>query len=86
MGADRGSQKESGSHFFQTFGAGKVPLEYVICKDKLFLVIDCFRNSGKLQQVQLPKTIEKFDLRAKVSKKTFISLTNYFEALTYLSP
>ena len=86
MGADRGSQKEIGQPLFPNIWCREVLLEYIICKDQLFLVIDCFRSSGKLQQVQLPKTIEKFDLRAKVSKKTFISLTNYFEALTYLSP
>ena len=66
------AKRRSGNHFFQKFGAGEVPLEYIICKDQLFQVIDCFRSSGKLQQVQLPKAIEKFDLRAKVSKKTFI--------------
>ena len=42
MGETGVAKRRLGSHFFQKFGAREVLLEYIICKDQLFLVIDCF--------------------------------------------
>ena len=72
-GGNRVAKRGEVANILKTFGAKEVLLEDSIWQDQLILYIDCFHSSGKLQQAQLPKSVENFDTTTKFLDKTFIS-------------